>query len=228
MAAQVELADKLYAESLELFRALGDRLHVGELIHRQATRAFAERRINDARQMLEESLQIALEVGNRWGECQCLGTMAHVARVDGDMSRAAELFERSAAIAVELGNVWWEVNALSNLTELDILLGRIDDAERRARRATALSRDHGMSYNASWLLLYLARIGFERGEVDLAGLLFGAAEVERAKYPERHDPDWDEMVAPLHSLHGDQFERSYAAGRRLSVEEALELGLASK
>jgi predicted ATPase/class 3 adenylate cyclase len=231
IAGMPELADKAYADSLQLFRSLGDRRQSGELVHRQATRAIASRELPLARRLLEESLEIALAVGNRWGECQVLGSLAHVSRYEGDMNRAVGLFERSGAIAAELGKVWWETNTVANLTELDLAAGRIEQAAVRARRTLTLSRDHGGRGTMPWGLMYFARVAAGRGELARAGVLWGAVEAEKARGNPSltgADPDYDELVAPLVQIDDPTFERGRADGLRLGLEEAVELALANE
>ena len=228
MAGLPEIADEAYAASLELFRTLGDRRSIGELIHRQATRAIASREIALARRLLEESLEIALEVGNRWGECQVLGSLAHVYRHEGEMSQAAELLERSGAIAAQLGNAWWESITVANLAELDLIAGRIEQASVHARRTLTLAREHGDRKSMPWGLMYFARVAAGRRELALAGLLWGAVEAAEAREGRGHfdaDPDYAELVAPFAQIDDPTFERGRADGSKLSLEEAVELAL---
>ena len=223
-----KLADESYAKSLEIFRALGDRRGIGELIHRQGTRAVVTRQIPLARRLLEESLEIALSVGNRWGECQVLGSMAHVARADGDLDRAADLFERSRAIAVELGKSWWEASTLANLAELDLIAGRTEQAAVRARNTLTLSRAQGSRGPTSWGLMYMARVAAGRGDRLTAGMLWGAVEAEKARGNPAltgDDPDYAVLVAPLLEIDDPEFERGRVEGRKLELDEAVDLAL---
>lgn len=84
IAGQRDLAERLYNESLDLFRALGDERNIGVLLHRLAVDALVREDLERARTLLAESMEIALAVGNRWGECQVIGALAHIARAEGD------------------------------------------------------------------------------------------------------------------------------------------------
>ena len=227
LTGDMDRAAELYAESLELFRSLGDQRNVGELIHRQAVVAVVTGDVERGRSLLKESLEIALAVGNRWGECQAIGTLAHIARADGDMKRAAELFTQSAEIAVEIGNVWWETGMLTNLTELDLIAGRIDEAAARNDRTTKLARANGDRSTLTWCLLCSARIASARGDLSQAGMLLGAAEAEEAQGPAREDPDRVVLVAPLLAIDDPAFDRGRSEGRRLSLDEAVDRSLSN-
>jgi ATP/maltotriose-dependent transcriptional regulator MalT len=231
MAGDLGLSSKLNAESLKLFRELGDQRNVAELLHRQAVGALVSGDNERAVQLLDESLSIALSIGSQWGECQVLGSLAHVARSEGDLNRAAELFAQSAAIAVEIGNVWWETNMLGNLAELDLVAGRTDEAEAHAYQALTLGRNQGDRNTMMWELACFARVAAARGDIGRAGMLWGAVEAELVRRPiggRGEEPDWIELTGPLIAIQDPSFERGRAEGRGLPMEEVVERILANR
>jgi hypothetical protein len=102
--------------------------------------------------------------------------------------------------------------------------GRLDDSERWGRRCLGLAVEIGNRANELWALGHLAAIAAARDDGERAGRLWGATEAEEARGPvgEWNRALLEELVVPAGS---GEFEGGRAAGRLLSLDEAVEYAL---
>jgi predicted ATPase len=164
MTADLELAERAIRESLDLFRAIGDELDVGNLLHRLGMSAINRGEPARAREPLEESLAIFRRHGYRRGEAVAIGGLGYLAQHEGDADQAEALLEQSAAMAAEEGFTWWEANTRANLAELALTQDRPDDAAVHAGQALRLSRRIGDRQINVYALAYLACTAAEKGD----------------------------------------------------------------
>ena len=155
--------------------------------------------------------------------------LGEIAFEEGEHERAFVLLERSAALCGETGFRWLQAGGASrDLAERTQQLGRYEDAARWAREALAVGHQIG---DRQWLVYsfaVLARAAAERGDQSHAGRLWGALEREEERGPvgqwEREGERSGYAEAVL-ARTGVAFERSREEGRRLSLDEAVELAL---
>jgi tetratricopeptide (TPR) repeat protein len=91
-------------ESLALFRAMGDRWAVGQLLNNQACVASDQGEYAEARSLLEESLLIRRQLGDKAGLALSLNTLADVVLDEGAFADARPLLDESLLINRELGD----------------------------------------------------------------------------------------------------------------------------
>ncbi len=105
-------------------------------------------------------------------------------------------------------------------------LGRLDEALRHSRVVLKLSRTTGERQRTVFALARIAGIAARHKDSPRAGRLWGAIEAEEARGPlglwEQHR---DELAAPVLAVSGAEFERGRAAGRRLTLDEAVDYAL---
>jgi predicted ATPase/class 3 adenylate cyclase len=226
MAGKGELGERLYEQSLAELRALGDEQGVGILLHRlgfsAATRGDTER----ARELAEQSLELDRKTGFRKGETQALSLLGDLERRGGSLERALQFYERSLAVAREIGFDWWEKNVLLDQAVAFLALQQPGDALHCAREALAVANRMGDGYGTIDSLLFVARGALEDGDAGLAGVVWGALERETERAPV---PGWeqtrDRWAGKLLEESDLRFESSRAAGRALSLDEAIRIGL---
>ena len=206
-------AGRLHEQSLELFRELGDERSIAQLLHRLASEALVEDPAV-ARGYLEESAAISR---GRYPLVDCINVYveAHLALHEGDLALAMKLTKRSEALAEAMGFEWWRAVQLNLLAKMTVQNGLYDEAERAARAALRLEREQENRLYAAHSLAYLARALFARGELELAGTLWGAVEneVDHDRAPE--------LVAGRQPVFTSARER----GRALDLWDAVEIGL---
>jgi predicted ATPase len=171
-------APRLHEQSLELFRELGDERSIAQLLHRLASEALEEDPAL-ARRYLDESVAISQ---GRYPLVDCINVYieAQLALHAGDLATAMELTKRSEALAARMGFDWWRAVQLNLLAKMAAQNSIYDEAERAARAALRLEREQENRYYGVHSLAYLARALFARGDLELAGTLWGSVEDEVA------------------------------------------------
>jgi predicted ATPase len=227
IAGDDEAAALLYDQSLTLFSHLGDEHGRAVLLHRLGIQAMRRKEPERARELVEAGHAIHERNDDRWGLTQTIGTLGALARDAGDDARAFELIAKSASLAREVAVPWWESGMLAELAQLALNAGRIDEGETRAREALALAnriRDRGGRVFGVGLF---ARLAAERAQPERAGRLWGAIEHENVGAPlggwRRHRERCEERMRQAAS---PEFERGYAEGHALTLDDAVSLALA--
>jgi predicted ATPase/DNA-binding SARP family transcriptional activator len=223
LAGDLELGERAIRESLDAFRAIGDELGVGNLLHRLGMSALNLGEPARARAPLEESLEIFRRHGFRKGEATTIGGLGDLARMQGDADQAVTLLEQSAAMAAQEGHSWWEARTLANLAELALAQNRPEEADTRARQALRLSQRIGDRQLSVYVLAFLARAAAENGDAQRAGRLWGAVEAEEARRPLGAWEGEREQYAARVLAHADaHLEQGLREGRELPLQAAIE------
>ncbi|MGQ0549297.1 MAG: ATP-binding protein [Armatimonadota bacterium] len=232
IAGDNDAAERLWEQSLALFEQLGDEHGRAVLLHRLGVLAMWKGDLDRARALVEESHAIHERSDDRWerifGLAQTIGTLGAIARDAGEGQRALELIEQSAAMGRKVGVPWWEGGMLAELACLSLNAGRIDEAKTRARESLALAEQLRDRAGRVFGVGLLASIAAARGQFERAGRLWGAIEDEDAVAPlggwRRHRQACE---ARIREAAGPEFERGYAEGRALTLDDAVSLALES-
>ncbi|MFL5801446.1 MAG: ATP-binding protein, partial [Roseiflexaceae bacterium] len=226
VAARVLLED-----SLALFQDLGNRWDI----------AFALSRLGDidlylgdyarAVAALEASLTLARQVGDHVVLGYVLLSLGSAAHLQGDDVRAAACYEESLALFRALGHTWGVAAVLHALSY--VLRAQGDNARAIACFSESLTRYWKMGHKegTSLCLNGLAGVAGEMGQPVRAARLFGAAEALRETIGLSQQSDeratYDRTVAALRAqLDAAAFAAAWAAGRALTVEQAIAEALA--
>ena len=231
IAGRDELAAELYERSRAAFEELDDDDGQAKLLHRLGIQAMRQGQLSRAREHVEASWDLHQrnenELERAWGRTQIVGTLGAIARDEGNAARASELVRESLAIVREVGNRWWESGMLAELAALALHEGRNAEADTYAREGLALAREMRDRPGRVFGVGVLAVVAAEQEDVERTGRLWGAIEDEDAVAPlggwRRHRESCEARVL---ELAGDEFERARAAGRELSLDEAVEEALA--
>jgi predicted ATPase/DNA-binding SARP family transcriptional activator len=227
-------ARALYQESLALRGELGDRVGVAGVLSELAFVALDEGDAAAARPLLEESLALRRQLGELPGVARMLLYLGKVARWQGNLPAARRLYEESLALGRELKHAWVIPSALLGLGLVHTAAGEYEQARSRMEEAVALWQQPGDPQGVARALrafgsLAAARLPAPEGP-GRAALLFGAAEAleEAAGVAEGlHDRvDYDPVPASARAALGEAaFTAAWAAGRRLTPEQALACAL---
>jgi predicted ATPase len=222
-----EQTDRLYEESLALFREAGDELGMATVRDRLGLSALQRGDTGAARPLLEESLEVFRRLGSHKGEMQALGHLGFVAHREGDIDQARALCERSLAMAAEVGFLWWEAGMYQALSELALDVGRPDESINWARRSLKLSRIMGDRGSMVYALASVSCAAAEHGDAGLAGRLWGALEEEVSRNPlGLWEAEKEPFVRRLDRLSGPEFERATHEGKLLTFHAAVDEALA--
>jgi predicted ATPase len=226
MSGGHEQAKRAYEESLALFEEVGTEGDVAVLIHRLGINALNRGKPDLAREPLERSLDMFRRQGSKRGVAQAIGGLGYLARDEGDLDGAVELWEESLAMVRDTGFLWWQTGMLAALAEAALERGRLEEATALAREQLALGEQVADRQNAVYALAYLARAAAERGDRIRAGQLWGAIEVEESRSPiGAWESERDLYEAALRHHSGAEFESGRRDGRRMSLDQAIQLAL---
>jgi predicted ATPase/transcriptional regulator with XRE-family HTH domain len=225
-------ASDRYAESLALCEALDDKRGTCSALIGLGAVAMHHGDAIRARALLERSLTLAREQ-----EAQCLVAHALVnlgalALDAGDIPAAETLLEESLVLCRRLGERWISNLALNVLSALALRRGDWDRARIVMRESLVRYRDVGNSVGMANSLEVLAVAATER-EPLLAARLFGAGaavyEMAGSTRPPLIEPDCKRALAYLRTvLGGDTSGLGLAAGRRMALEDAVDLALGAE
>lgn len=220
-----ERALELFERGLTIYRELDDRPGVGLMLNRLGPPLVALGRDDEAGKVVAEAASIHRDLGNKQElalSLQILGARAFEKR---DVQTAIELLEESAALARESGDLHMLVYAVANLAEGAFVGGELDAADRYSLEHLELANELGDKVSLIFGLAVRAIVLKRSGDEERAGALWGASErldVELGETMwrrERHQ--YDDLLGER----GPRFDQGLEEGTKLSLEQAVQLGL---
>ena len=220
------LAERLYEESLQAFRELGDKQSIAHLLMRIGVAASYRGDYERAKELGVKSLRMAREVCDRSTESLTLWLLGEAEYGLGNRAAGMELIEQSAELAGEIGFGWQRSRMLRRLADWALEHGDVEEAKQAVEESLRFSHELGDRISMVFALARLARIAADTGRLEQAGRLWGAVEAEEeggalgAWYDQR-----EKFAVPVLAHAGPEFERGHAEGRKLSLDEAVEQAL---
>jgi predicted ATPase len=223
------LAERLYQESYDLYRAIGDGVGIAVTLLRLGYSALYLDDPARALELAREALDASREVGYRAVESQALSLAGEVEYLQGQRDAGVELMERSAALAGEVGFQWWRSRMLRKLVDCHLELGDTAAADESARESLALLQETGDRQMMVFTLARIARVAAESGDAQGAGFYWGAIEAEEADSPMRAwAKERERLGARVLAREGAEFERGRVVGRETGLDAAVERALAPR
>jgi predicted ATPase len=144
-----------------------------------------------------------------------------VGRYDDSLRYLTEMRD----LAETLDNPWLAAVSRVYLGTLAVAQGRLEEARSPMEEGLELSLAAHSTRSVTLCLTAFARLAFVAGDPQRAALLAGAADGLRRRVGLRAWPllrrDEAELVAQVRQALGDQFDEPYAAGAKLSQQEAV-------
>jgi tetratricopeptide (TPR) repeat protein len=221
-----DTALRSYEEALDIHRTLGDRAAtVQALLDVGETRAVKGDPGSGAA-LMEESLALARELGDRGGEAWALWGLGAARIFAGDFDGARDLNQESLRIFQEVGDdTWGWGNALGGLAGLAALRGDSHEARRLALEGLMLYGEQANAVIITGHLRTLSLVANQLGQHERAARLAGAEAAWRGKLgfqiPDAFEPFEDPGRAAARELSDEPFQRAWAEGQTMSLEEAL-------
>jgi predicted ATPase/class 3 adenylate cyclase len=217
---------RLFDEGLAIFRDLGDRAGIAMMMTRLGPPLEAAGRKDEAEAVVRESLAIHRELGDK-AEMALALHMLGIFGWEQNPDEARALLEESVELARELHDLWQFEYSVLNLAELELESGDHGRALALCREGVDAARQLGDQMTTLWAARELSIIAGRRGEAELAGQLWGATERLEEELGDtlvsKDRTAYRERVGDL----GAAFERGREQGRGLSIDDAVELALAS-
>jgi predicted ATPase/DNA-binding CsgD family transcriptional regulator len=230
-----ERATTLAEESLELSRQANDMGSIANSLNTLGTASlWGSGNLEQARAFYEESLAISREFGSASILRSCLNALALPFLLQGDLERAAALAEESAALSKEAGDTTLLPLPLTWLGRVALLRGDLEQAKALHKESLALSEERGAFRQLTLILLEgLACDAGAEGKAQRGARLFGATEALREAIgfslePALHRLEEPYLVGARSQLEESAWTEAWEAGRKMSMEAAVEYALSEE
>jgi len=221
---------ELATESLRQAREVDDKRTASGALNTLAELAMQRGEADEALALMEESLALRRGAGDRRLVANSLLSLARTRLARGDLGAAQQLLDEGLALARELGDTWSVSVALGGLGRLRLLEEVPAGAEEYFRDSLKIAVSRRDKRAAAECLQGLGgALALQGRENDLAARLLGAADAALESIgatPTSMERAVDERARPLlRSALGDDFDFKLAAGRALSLDDAVALAL---
>jgi non-specific serine/threonine protein kinase len=186
----------------------------------------------EAEAALERALSVAQSAGWNVGVRIATVDLGILARLRDDPDQATTRFEEARALAESAGDSYTQAFCFTNLAHLALQQGEWAASAGWYRQSLAIWRELQDTLNIAAILEGLAWPISALGQAEHAARLFGAAEALRTVVGTAIFPHWqadhDRAEADARAALGaEAFAAAWAAGRALTFEQAIDLGLRS-
>ncbi len=214
-------ADARFAESLALFRDLGDERGMAVSLAQQGWLLVARGAAELATALSEQSLGIARGLDDKRTASVALSNLAEVALASGDLARATELFEDALDLRRAVGDRRNVANALVNLGRTELARGELERATEVLEEGLALARELDDTWGISVAVGSLAHAALRRGDREQAAtLLADALAAVRRRGDKRLAAESLRTAAALAAAQGDPARAARLWGAAEGVREA--------
>jgi tetratricopeptide (TPR) repeat protein len=174
-------ARTLYAESLALYRELGDRKSIAILTNNLGNVAIEQGDYPHAQQLYEESLVVRREMGDRVGVATALSNLGNALAEQGDYAAARVRVQESLDLDRETGDTSGIAISLNNLGDYACEQGDYPGAKTLYEEALAIKRKLGDRVGIAITLTGLGNVLAEQGDLGGAQSLYAESlEMRRA------------------------------------------------
>lgn len=224
-------ARALSEECLRLARATGAKEYISGALNLLAAYAAVARDYTAAWALLEEGLVLSRDIGDKGGMASTLLNLGELSTLEGDYMRARALTQESMALARMVDNKQLIALLLNNLGHLALYLRDHAAARTLLNESLTLWHKIGVKGIKIYPLNGLAAVAVERpGEIAKASQLLGAIEALCAVTGYVLDPAdrklYERTVSTAKTALGDEaFNAAFEAGKQMSLDEAVQLGL---
>jgi predicted ATPase len=221
-----DTALRSYEEALDIHRALGDRAAMVEALLDVGETRAVKGDPGSGVALMKESLALARELGDRRGEAWALWGLGAARIFAGDLDGSRELQEESLRIFQEVGDdTWGWANVLGGLGGLAALRGDPTEARKLIMEGFALYGEQANPVILTGHLRSLAVVANQSGQHERAARLAGAEAAWRGKLgfkiPDAFDVFEDPARVAAGQLGDEVFQRDWAEGQAMSLDEAL-------
>jgi predicted ATPase/DNA-binding CsgD family transcriptional regulator len=179
--------------------------------------------------LVEESLALFRKLDYRPGIARSLSILGEIARFSGDDERARRAYEECLAVFQQPGERR-QIFILGNLAFIALHQGKAEEARDLARQCLQLAREMNQRLFVATALAILAgalgALGQSQQSARLLGASAGALERMGAFLQPNDQQEVDGMIVAVRAqLDEAAFQIAWAAGRALTLEQAVEQAL---
>jgi tetratricopeptide (TPR) repeat protein len=169
---ELEIARRLYNESLDIDKRLGNQGGIAISLHQLASLAQYKGELEEARRLYNESLEITKTLGHQDGIASTLHELARLAQGQGELEEARRLYNQSLEITKRLGKQGGIAITLHQLAILAQDKGELEEARRLYNESLEIAKGLGDQGGIAITLHQLARLAQDKGELEEARLLY--------------------------------------------------------
>jgi predicted ATPase len=206
-----------YEQALAHYRQAGDEAGTASMLVRIAVNVRRDDVVR-ARSLVDEARVVLERVELPRLALQAIVVEGLLAFDAGDVERGIALFEEVASSSERIGFVWQQAQAFESVAVQLHSLGRLDEAERPARKALVLARRMGDWEDVAYLLALLASCAARTGKTERAARLWRAVE-------SRHRREPLEVWRPVVDRFGSDLRDVDSSGSPLDLDEAVAYAL---
>jgi len=225
-----ELARQSFEESLKLYDELGEKELRIPLISDLGLVAYLLGDYHKARDFYQESLYLAGQSNDRGNIAQNFTRLGDLARLDGDYDQAEKLYRECLQIMRELDFKMEIASSLHSLGYVAKHRGEIQKAKILLEESLKLQKEGEHKQGIVECLFALAGLKGEFNQILQSVQLFSAAQslLDRIGAPlspaDQMEIDRD-LESVREKLEPSEFEKAWAQGMALSLEQSLELAI---
>jgi predicted ATPase/DNA-binding SARP family transcriptional activator len=227
-AHEAELSQTLWNQALGLYQQLDNAPGVARAIAGLAFATWLAGEIERARSLYSQSLELYRDLGDRDGEWIVTNNLGELEREAENYELAGELLEAAIAIAEGAGDPEAAAQSIHGLGDLALAQGQTDRAEELQRKAISIvvslpggPRMHPgvlRELNLCWSLAALASIAATNGDVQRAGVLWGALEALEEQLATTLPQSFrDRYRHPINTLDREHLDAAIRHGRTLAL-----------
>jgi tetratricopeptide (TPR) repeat protein len=230
LQGDVSKARAMAEESVALFRALGVRRVMGNVLNDLGYFVMTEGDFAGAVELLAESIAIAREAGDRGTLAAALNYLGQAENSLGNPTKAMLQLYESLTIHRELGDRRRCVGVLASLVATTLELHDLGHARELLAELFDLCGQLESFQGYSWGLRGAADLLLQAGLPEQATRLLGAAEALRKAqaiplWPDEHGGYERTIAAARATLDEEAFAAAWAAGRAMTLEQVIAYAL---
>jgi tetratricopeptide (TPR) repeat protein len=222
---QVDAAREYAEESDQLYEQLGaGNASENSLLFAQI--AWISGEYTKARTLYVELQERFRILGDRYTIVICQANLGMLSMEEGHLAQAQVELEKALALSQQLDYKPVTANCLIELSKLSYIQGNLEAFKRYVRECFAL-RNYFVEFQKPYILLtILTSLSFQKPEI--AAQLLGVIAEDRGGLPFRPVEQRYRASATIHTrntLGEATFEGAFMEGRKMSLDEALDLAL---
>ena len=224
-------ADVHYADSMECFRKVGNKGFVSRTLFNQAMVAFSAGDFELAAQKCEQAIAIGQELRENTIVAVGLFRLGRVSWAQGDYDLASRRYKEVLKIAQDTGIKPLLAWAHFSLAMAAVYQASYSEADDHLKESSSLWREARDVEDVGFELLILAELAHDRGQLQIAAQLFGAAEHFLPSYalkvlsPAEIQNFENLRFAVQDALGEKSYQQAWSAGMAMTLEQALDLAL---
>ncbi len=218
-------------EAVMRARESGDRRSIANSVGLVAWIARLQGDYAQAQVLCEEALALWRSIGHQMGTADALEELGELARLRGDYAGAGDWLDQALAVSRKVGYTHVTYVALYSLGCVHLQQGRVARAAACAREALMLNKEARFGGATAALAFALAggvavAAGASARGVRLLAIAHALLEANNEVPDPLNRATYDrDVAASKEALSGSEWAEAWAAGRGLSLEEALRYAL---